>query len=367
MTKKYSAHDTISSVASGDEVVGRRTTANIRVTVDQLATYINATAPSTSLLSIQDRLTALEQGYTTGVTNQQLQAALLAAATDSTPTVIDLSGGDATVNAATWNAATSFSIINGTVAGRKVTVTGGDGLKGINLATSCTVPIRIERNSIGGSIPVGANAAVLNSNTSNMIAIINTIGGGGVQPINQGGTGQRTANAAFAALSPMTTKGDIITRSSTVTVRLAVGTDTYIMMADSAQSAGVKWATPAEVRSAIASDAAYKNNLAQTVTKSVSTFTVDCNSGCMVRIVLDATGMTFANPTNAFAGARIVLLVKQDGTGSRTITTWGNKIKWPGGTAPTLTTAANGRDRIVLVYDSTDDVWDATVGGQAYA
>lgn len=41
--------------------------------------------------------------------------------------------------------------------------------------------------------------------------------------ITRGGTGQATANAGFAALSPMTTEGDLITRNGTVPVRLSVG------------------------------------------------------------------------------------------------------------------------------------------------
>lgn len=63
-------------------------------------------------------------------------------------------------------------------------------------------------------------------------------------PIASGGTGNTTANAAFAALSPMTTKGDIISRSSTVPVRLGIGSDNQVLTADSTQTSGMRWATP---------------------------------------------------------------------------------------------------------------------------
>lgn len=61
---------------------------------------------------------------------------------------------------------------------------------------------------------------------------------------------------------------------------------------------------------------------------------------------------TFANPSNLAAGT-YVLIVKQDGTGNRTIT-WGAAYKWPGGVAPTLSTGANAVDIITFVSDGTD-------------
>lgn len=46
----------------------------------------------------------------------------------------------------------------------------------------------------------------------------------GTLPIANGGTGQTTASAAFDALSPLTTRGDIIYRNATTNTRLAAGT-----------------------------------------------------------------------------------------------------------------------------------------------
>ena len=63
----------------------------------------------------------------------------------------------------------------------------------------------------------------------------------GVNSIAGGGTGQTSASAAFNALSPLTTKGDILAYS-TVPARVAVGTNGYYLVADSTQTAGVKWA-----------------------------------------------------------------------------------------------------------------------------
>ena len=54
---------------------------------------------------------------------------------------------------------------------------------------------------------------------------------------------------------------------------------------------------------------------------------------------------TFANPKE---GGRYLILLKQDATGSRTVT-WPT-ITWAGGTAPTLTTTGNKTDIITLIY-----------------
>ena len=42
--------------------------------------------------------------------------------------------------------------------------------------------------------------------------------------------------------APLTTKGDLLTRSSTAVTRLGVGTNNYVLTADSAEATGLKWA-----------------------------------------------------------------------------------------------------------------------------
>jgi hypothetical protein len=62
--------------------------------------------------------------------------------------------------------------------------------------------------------------------------------------IGEGGTGQTTQTAAFDALSPTTTKGDVIASDGSDNVRLPVGSDGQVLTADAAQATGLKWATP---------------------------------------------------------------------------------------------------------------------------
>lgn len=66
-----------------------------------------------------------------------------------------------------------------------------------------------------------------------------------------------------------------------------------------------------------------------------------------------AGNRTLANPTNGEAGGTYILIVKQDSTGSRTLS-FGANYAFPGGTAPTLSTAANAVDVLSFVYDGTN-------------
>ena len=62
----------------------------------------------------------------------------------------------------------------------------------------------------------------------------------GQLPVANGGTGASTANAGFNALSPATTKGDLVAYS-TVAARLGVGTNGQVLTADSSEATGLKW------------------------------------------------------------------------------------------------------------------------------
>jgi hypothetical protein len=68
-----------------------------------------------------------------------------------------------------------------------------------------------------------------------------TITLGGTLAITAGGTGQADKTSAFDALAPTTTKGDLIVNTGSDNVRLPVGSDTQVLIADSTEPYGVKW------------------------------------------------------------------------------------------------------------------------------
>jgi len=61
---------------------------------------------------------------------------------------------------------------------------------------------------------------------------------------------------------------------------------------------------------------------------------------------------TLANPTNLTAGQSGIVIITQDGTGSRTLA-YGSYWKFPSGTAPTLTTTASAVDALVYYVESS--------------
>lgn len=64
-------------------------------------------------------------------------------------------------------------------------------------------------------------------------------------PIAGGGTGEVTQTAAMDALSPTSSKGDLLVDNGTSVVAVPVGTDGQVLQADSGAASGVSWQTPA--------------------------------------------------------------------------------------------------------------------------
>ena len=88
-----------------------------------------------------------------------------------------------------------------------------------------------------------------------------------------------------------------------------------------------------------------------------SAFTVDLTNGTVQKFSLNANG-TITLPASA-AGKSFVIMLAQDGTGSRTVT-WSG-VTWPGGTAPTVTSTASKMDIYSFFSDGTN-TYGVTVG-----
>jgi hypothetical protein len=70
---------------------------------------------------------------------------------------------------------------------------------------------------------------------------------------------------------------------------------------------------------------------------------------------------TLANPSNLTAGQHGVIVITQDGTGSRTLA-YGSNFKFPAGSAPTLTTTANAVDVLAYFVESASRITARLIG-----
>jgi hypothetical protein len=80
-----------------------------------------------------------------------------------------------------------------------------------------------------------------------------------------------------------------------------------------------------------------------------------------VQIITLTGNATITMPT-AVSGKSFTLLLKQDATGSRTVT-W-TTVSWPSATAPTITSTASKMDKYVFISDGT--YWYGATAGQNY-
>lgn len=108
-----------------------------------------------------------------------------------------------------------------------------------------------------------------------------------------------------------------------------------------------------------------KNVGGTVVTANSSTsYTIDTSAGSVHDITL--TGNCTFTFTAAQTDSGIELYLRQDATGSRTVT-WPASVVWPGGTAPTITATASNYDKYIFRTIDGGTTWEGGTVGQAYS
>ena len=127
----------------------------------------------------------------------------------------------------------------------------------------------------------------------------------GTLAINKGGTGQTSQTAAMDALSPTTTKGDLLVDNGTNVIRVAVGTDGHVLKADSGAASGVAWAAetggggggaPTDAEYLVATS--HGSLSAERVTTNTATITWDHTVGGQAQANVPDDAITFAKMQN---------------------------------------------------------------------
>ena len=97
----------------------------------------------------------------------------------------------------------------------------------------------------------------------------------------------------------------------------------------------------------------YSANSSTAITLSLANGTVQ---------IITLTGSATITMPTAVSGKSFIMFLKQDATGSRTVT-W-STVVWPGGTAPTITSTASKQDIYSFFSDGTN--WYGVTVGQSY-
>ena len=157
------------------------------------------------------------------------------------------------------------------------------------------------------------------------------------------------------------TTGNIPYQSgANTTAMLATGTSGQVLTSQG--SAAPIWSAISIPSNATLTNPTITNYTETAYTANSSTaITIDLANGT-VQVVTLTGNCTITMPT-ATAGKSFTLLLKT-GTGGFTVT-WSAATRWPGGTAPTLTSTATKLDKFVFTSDGTS--WYGSNAGQNYS
>jgi hypothetical protein len=227
-------------------------------------------------------------------------------------------------------AATGFTVAGGTTS-KTLTVSNTLALAGTDSST-----LNIGAGGTLGSLaflsaaPAGTlsgttlNATVVTSSLTSVGTIGTGVWQGTAVGILYGGTGQTTASAAFNALSPVTTTGDLIVGNGTnSSTRLGIGSTSQVLTVVGGTAA---WAAPATSGTVTSVSVTTANGVSGTVANATSTPAISLTLGVITPTSVN--GLTLAAAATGFTVA--------GGTTSKTLTV-SNTLTLAGTDGKTLT------------------------------
>ena len=239
-------------------------------------------------------------------------------------------------------------------------------LTGANTATTATITIPA---TTGTFITTGDTGTVTSAMISGPLTV--AVGGTGAASFTANNVLLGNGTSAFQVVAPGTS-GNVLTSNGTTWQSTAAASQVY-PGAGIANSTGSAWGTSYTTSGsgtvvALATTPTLTTPVitgytetAPALTNSSTAVTLSLSSGTVLSYTLTGN-CTFTMPT-ATSGTSFIVKLIQDGTGSRTATFTG--VKWPAGTAPTITTTATtGLD--ILSFVCINSVWYGTYA-QAFA
>ena len=226
-----------------------------------------------------------------------------------------------------------------------------------------TVIINGSNTPTAGAVAVG-DGTTINFTAAGLAGQVLTSNGAAVPTWTDNGSGTVTsasvvsANGFAGTVATSTTTPAITLTTSITGVLKGNGT------AMSAAVAGTDYVTPTGTETLT-----NKTLTNPTVTNYTETpFSANSSTAITIALtngtvqIITLTGNATITMPTAVSGKSFIMYLKQDATGSRTVT-W-STVKWAGGTAPTITSTASRQDILSFFSDGTN--WFGVVVGQNY-
>jgi hypothetical protein len=291
--------------------------------------FLGTTSVALNRSSANQALTGISSVAMPGSTSGSLTIQPAAAAGTNTLTFPAVTG---TVVTTGDTGSVTNTMLAGSIADTKLSTisTAGKVANSATTATDANTASAIVARDASGNFSAGTITAALTGNASTATTLATARN---IQGVSFNGSANITVVTAGSGIS---VTGTAVANTGVLSVNGSAGAITNVAVTNAAQSfsAAQRGTISALTDGAtITPDFAAANNFSVTL----------------------AGNRTLANPTNLTAGQSGCIWITQDATGSRTLA-YGSQWDFSGGTAPTLTTAANARDCIVYAVQSSTQI-----------
>ena len=237
-------------------------------------------------------------------------------------------------------------------------------------------------NVVGGSASATAGSTALtlestalsSGNATHVLVKAGTTGsgqGGNVSLTASNGTGTNTDGGAIyltSGNSVGTGTGGQITLSTGTPGASGTGGPINLTTGGGGTNGGNITFTPGSgttKNGMIVMNGAYQESRSAVTSTATTTLNCSLTNNFVITMTTNISTLAFSNVPVSGNVYNLTMFITQDGSGNKTLA-WPASVKWAGGTAPTITAAANKTDIITLVTHNGGTTWYGFIAGQNF-